>query len=69
VLALKDGDHGLIPHSHAGCTRSAIYNELRRHLLDPVGNTPPGINATGYGSREEDAERIRVCQPYPEALR
>jgi putative DNA primase/helicase len=59
ALVLKDGDRGLIAHCHAGCAKSAIYNELRRlGLLDSAGERAFGTNGTGFGSREE-VERVR----------
>jgi putative DNA primase/helicase len=36
-LALRDGDHGLIVHCHAGCSRDEILAELCRRGLIPMG--------------------------------
>lgn len=70
TLALRDGLRGLIVHCHTGCSADDVLAKLRRRgLLDRVGERGFGINGTGYRSREEDPERIRLCLPYPEALR
>jgi len=64
TLALRDGEHGLIIHCHAGCSRELILADLHRQGLRDDTATAPGSSnawAESAAARERDRRRRILC--------
>jgi len=63
TLALRDGERGVIPYCHAGCSQADILTELQRRglLVRTIANPPVRDRSRAY-ARDPDVGRIATAR-------
>jgi putative DNA primase/helicase len=62
TLALRDGEHGIIPYCHAGCSQADILAELqRRGLVGRTATNPPARGPSRAHARDPDNGRVAAA--------